>query len=200
MIEIMALVLLFFSPCQPDYAYSAGAGVTIFQIDARDPGHQQAVSQVLHCSAPQARSLVLAVSTTDELTQAIDLARMRRAKVINLSIGTTCDCVRAAIDRAVAADIAVIAAAGNGTPATYFPAAYPGVMSVAASDGPASPSWVTATGGYSSYATPKVAGLAARIRALRPSLTAQDTLNIISATLAGKEINPVAALRYAAVR
>ena len=66
-----------------------------------------------------------------------DVVEKRNARIINMSLGGTAlpNFMKEAIDRAVAADILVIASAGNnalvGNPVLY-PAAYPPVLSVAA--------------------------------------------------------------------
>jgi serine protease len=73
-----------------------------------------------------------------DVAEGIDFAREHGAKVINLSLGgdgnsTT---VRTAIDKAVAADITVVAAAGNeGRGTVSFPAALANVIAVGAIDG-----------------------------------------------------------------
>jgi serine protease len=64
-------------------------------------------------------------------------AQGRKVKVINLSLGgpDPSETAKAAIDRAVAAGIVVVAAAGNdGTQGVQYPAAYPNVIAVGATD------------------------------------------------------------------
>jgi subtilisin family serine protease len=91
------------------------------------------------------RLLILKAITNDgygsDLTvaRAIAIAIERGAQVINLSIGGPSDtaAIRNAIADAVAADIVVVAAAGNNTGAPLqrsYPAAYPGVIAVSAVD------------------------------------------------------------------
>jgi subtilisin family serine protease len=61
------------------------------------------------------------------IAEAIDYARIHGAQVINISIGGVAPCTleRAAIERAYADGIAVVAAAGNGNSAApFYPAAY----------------------------------------------------------------------------
>jgi len=74
-----------------------------------------------------------------EVAEGIDFAaRNSSVKVINLSLGGdgNSNTVRAAIDRAVAAGITVVAAAGNdGRGTVSFPAALPNVIAVGAIDG-----------------------------------------------------------------
>ena len=74
-----------------------------------------------------------------DVARGIDKAIAAGARVINMSIGTESDCytMYAAIQRAYAKDVLSVAAAGNefsdGNP-TEYPAAFPHVVSVAATD------------------------------------------------------------------
>jgi serine protease len=73
-----------------------------------------------------------------DVAEGIDFAREHGAKVINLSLGGdgNSNTVRTAVDRAVAAGITVVAAAGNeGRGTVSFPAALPNVIAVGAIDG-----------------------------------------------------------------
>lgn len=121
--------------------------------------------------------------------------------VINMSFGTTTDVatVRSLVVQASAAGILMIAAAGNdGDQTLHYPAAYPEVMSVGATDendvrssfsnygstidvmAPGSNIYSTLPEGNNTYgnkngtsmATPLVSGLAALVKAQFPSLTA----------------------------
>ncbi|MFI9330711.1 type VII secretion-associated serine protease mycosin [Kitasatospora sp. NPDC052868] len=98
--------------------------------------------------APKAKILPVKLSSSDaapdvqqsELRQAIRFAADHGAKVINMSLGGyagTDTEMRAAIKYAVSKDIVVVASAGNSgdkaSPVDY-PAAFPGVMAVAAVD------------------------------------------------------------------
>ena len=72
---------------------------------------------------------------SDNIAKAVDRAIARGAVVINLSLGADLhtDAERAAIGRAVAAGIVVVASAGNdGSLLPQFPAAYAGVLAVGA--------------------------------------------------------------------
>ncbi len=67
----------------------------------------------------------------------IDWARTHGAKVINLSLGGTFDdpVLADAVANAITSGIVVVAAAGNdGTDTVGFPASYPGVIAVGATD------------------------------------------------------------------
>jgi subtilisin family serine protease len=71
------------------------------------------------------------------IASAIDWLVVNRVRVINISIEGPDNFVLAhVIKRALAADVAIVAAAGNGGPAAApaFPAAYPGVIAVTAVD------------------------------------------------------------------
>jgi len=145
------------------------------------------------------------------VAQGIDDAITAGAKVINLSIGSVNDApvIKAAIERALAADINVVAAAGNNDQSpgkVVFPAAYPGVISVTAIDknnaiapfAQNNPGIdIVAPGieilstspfgnGYSieqgtSTAAPQVTATVALIRALRPDFSAQQTQELLLA-------------------
>lgn len=145
------------------------------------------------------------------VAQGIDDAISAGAKVINLSIGSVNDApaIKAAIERALAADIIVVAAAGNSerNPGeAVFPAAYPGVIAVSAIDkdnniAPFAQNNtridIVAPGvdivstspfgdGYSmeqgtSTAAPQVTATVALVRALRPELSAQQTQELLLA-------------------
>lgn len=74
---------------------------------------------------------------TTTVANAIDYAVARKANVINLSLGSSYDdpLVHEAVDRAIAAGITVVAAAGNdGCDCMLYPANYPEVLSVGALD------------------------------------------------------------------
>jgi type VII secretion-associated serine protease mycosin len=80
------------------------------------------------------------VDQTPTLVQAVDAAISAHVQIINISEDTTSDYppLRAAVARAVARNILVVASAGNegagGHLGTTYPAAYPGVLAVGASD------------------------------------------------------------------
>lgn len=133
-----------------------------------------------------------------DVAQGIVWAADRGADVINLSLGAREDdpVVRQALDYAFARDVVVVASAGNdGGTVPNYPAASPGVVSVAglADDGVnpavwsargaywvdvAAPgcNWVSPDGGAvrfcgTSSSAPLVAGIAALVRSARPAAT-----------------------------
>ncbi|MFG1941918.1 S8 family serine peptidase [Nonomuraea sp. NPDC048826] len=194
-------------------------------------GHGTAVSGIIgarylagvpfHGVAPDARVVMVKQSNKKEgdigkLVDAINHAVDARADVINVSVrASDHPGLRAAVQRALAADIVVVAAAGNisgpddeDVPA--YPASYDGVLSVggAAPDGrrvdssnAASPVGVVGPGidltapwpGRSykrglegtSYAAPYVAGTAALVRARFPRLNQEQVRRRIIATADG---------------
>lgn len=95
-------------------------------------------------AAPDARVLAVKVlgsdgtGTLDQVAAGIDHARNRGAEIINLSLGCegcTPDILEKAVDDAAEAGIFVVAAAGNGNTSTkHYPAAYPSVMAVGATN------------------------------------------------------------------
>jgi subtilisin family serine protease len=142
------------------------------------------------------------VGTDADIAAAITWAADHGADVLNLSLGGPGDspALRAAIDYAVARDVLVVAASGNeGSSRPQYPAAYPGVVAVGATDWSgnvtgfssygawldlvapgfaitsaypalgAEPAFASASG--TSFAAPFVAGIAALVRAQNPSWT-----------------------------
>ena len=134
-----------------------------------------------------------------DIAAGIDWARTHGAKVINLSLGGSADdpMLADAVQNAIAANVVVVAAAGNdGSEGVNFPAAYPGVIAVSATDHhgaltvvlelrladrrrprPASTSrrrrsaraTTTQTESGTSFSSPMVAGVAALVRSEHPS-------------------------------
>ncbi|HEX5206034.1 MAG TPA: S8 family serine peptidase, partial [Actinoplanes sp.] len=85
------------------------------------------------------RSKVMSVTPTEDpalLAKGIDWAIEHGAKVINMSFGQYSEsgAVRQAIEKAVAADVVLVAAAGNDHKTVAFPAALPGVLAVGSVD------------------------------------------------------------------
>jgi len=174
--------------------------------------------------APLARILSVKVNSGENgsstlLAQGIKDAALLGAKVINVSVQTGNSAVlRAAVQSALSKGAVIVAAGGNdgntvpGIPANgpFYPASYPGVLSVGAvgPDGSLAPysdqrSRVAVTapgesltsacpGGYqvgdlngTSYATAFVSGVAALVRARFPRLTGPQAVARIKATANG---------------
>ena len=143
------------------------------------------------------------VEVAEGIFYAADPAR-GAADVISMSLGGTCsDLWTDAVDYAFDQDVLMVAAAGNYTVVVVYPAAYPRVMAVGATDDRDQvPWWVPVIGRIDMYApgvrvpvaerfgsygkmtgtssaTPHVAGTAALLRGQNPSLTAREIRQII---------------------
>jgi len=220
----------------PDLASLAGADPDDLDPDgdADCVGHGTSVAGIIAAApvagisftgvAPAARILSIKISDSDEFAdnvtpEAIRDAVQLGASVINLSLATTADsaALRSAVDFALSSNVVVVAAAGNddqesGT-GPFYPAAYPGVLSVGAvtSDGALAsfsdthtPVSVTAPGvnitstypgtfpdAYdpaddgTSFSTAFVSGVVALVRAYYPQLDEAQVVARIEATADG---------------
>src|SRR5678816_2321433 len=117
------------------------AGTNLLGSGAAD--HGTFCAGILAVVAPDASIMPLRAfddnGNTDlfTLAKAIRYARRNGAQVLNMSFGTLTDAkvVREAIEYAKAGNVLLVASAGNNnTSAPQFPAAYPGVLAVAATD------------------------------------------------------------------
>jgi type VII secretion-associated serine protease mycosin len=224
----------------PQLAGRVDAGIDV--LDGHGPadtdciGHGTAVAAIIAAAplagsgfvgvAPAAR--ILPIRQTDAghegsasgLADGIRAAVDRGARVVNVSVTTSAPSRRLqqAVEYAAAKDVLIVAAAANdaqtGNPRTY-PAAYPGVLGVAAvgqddrradfsetgdfigvaapgvdvvTVGPGGPGEVLVRG--TSYAAPFVAGVAALIRSRHPTLTATQVRRRIEQTA----VHPAVAL------
>jgi thermitase len=151
--------------------------------------------------------------STVSIISAVDLAVDQGADVINLSLGTKSSdsLLQAAVDRAYNAGVVVVAAAGNKliskgeTDEPFYPAAYPQVIAVAASDSanivpvfsirgdyvdvaaPGVSIKSTFLSGYNimsgtSMAAPHVSGLAALMMSINPALTPAQIATALKTT------------------
>lgn len=195
-------------------------------------GHGTAVAAIIAASdirargvpfegvAPAATILSVKVSNEDTtsrilLAEGIRYAVLRGAQVINVSITSpSTPALRSAVEFALRSNVVIVAAGGNDGTATgtgpFYPASYPGVLSVGAVDSSGalaafsdrkSHVMVTAPGvnvtsafpgGYqqdslsgTSYAAPFVSGLAALVRSRYPWLSARQVVARIEATADG---------------
>ena len=195
-------------------------------------GHGTAVASIIAASdargrgipfygvAPAARILSVKVNTgetgtTALLAQGIRDAVADGAQVINVSVQTAADSptLRAAVLFALRRNVVVVAAAGNDNPGggvgPYYPASYPGVLSVGAVDetgtltsytdrktrvsvtAPGANIASAWPGGYNpasqgtSFAAAFVSGVAALVRAAYPRLPAAAVVRRIEATADG---------------
>ncbi len=199
-----------------------GHGTAVAAIIAAtdEPGTGRAFAGV----APGAHILSVKVQNGDKngntnvLAQAIRAAVDHGARVINVSIqaGQGSPVLLSAVRYALRRDVVVVAAAGNKTKVhgkydegPYYPASYPGVLSVGSLQPDGSPSSTTALysnagvaapgvditsawpGGYASglagtsFAAPFVAGVAALIRSAHPQLGQAQVVRRIEGTADG---------------
>ncbi len=170
--------------------------------------------------APAARILSVKVNAQDTgsnllLAEGIRDAVLLGAQVINVSVTSpSTPALQSAVELALRKNVVIVAAGGNDGTATgtgpFYPASYPGVLSVGAVDstGALAPfsdqkSHVSVTapgvnvtsafpGGYqqgdlsgTSYATAFVSGIVALLRSLEPQLPAQQVVARIEATADG---------------
>jgi len=124
-----------------DRGISLLAGTNLLGSGAAD--HGTFCAGILAVMAPGAS--IMPLRTFDDngntdlftLAKAIRYARRNGAQVLNMSFGTMTDAkvVREAIEYARAGNVLLVASAGNNnTSAPQYPAAYPGVLAVAATD------------------------------------------------------------------
>jgi type VII secretion-associated serine protease mycosin len=198
-----------------------GHGTAVASIIAARPQAGVAFSGV----APRARILSIKITNAETgISAGVTAAAVRRAvnlgaNVINLSLAApNTPALRSAVRFAQSRDVVVVAAAGNDSASSggasssrgpFYPAAYPGVLSVGAvaQDGSLAsfsdtrtPVTVTAPGvnvasaypgGYSlddsgtSFATAFVSGVAALVMAAHPKLSAARVVARIAATADG---------------
>ena len=213
-----------------DVADTVGHGTAVASVAAATADNRRGIAGVAW------RSSVLAVKVADRqgriygdaLAAGIRWSVDRGVDVINLSLGSSSDdrLVREAVADAVAADVVVVAAVSNSASSeAVYPAAYPGVVSVAATRGPglapfsdrgrfvdvAAPGVglkAAVPGGYArvdgtSFAAALVSGQAALVRAAMPSLRAERVRAIITGTARQVGVGPRAVDRvhvFASVR
>jgi membrane-anchored mycosin MYCP len=219
-----------------DYSPQLAGRVTEIDLTGQGPrdcvGHGTAVASIIAAAdargrgvpfygvAPAARILSVKVNTGDTgttrlLAQGIRDAVADGAQVINVSIQTAANspALRAAVAFALRRNAVVVAAAGNDNPGggtgPYYPASYPGVLSVGAVDetgtltsytdrktrvsvtAPGANIASAWPGGYNpasqgtSFAAAFVSGVAALVRAAYPRLTAAQVVRRIEATADG---------------
>jgi membrane-anchored mycosin MYCP len=215
----------------PDLAPAGGAAGAASDADC--VGHGTSVASIIAAApvagvsftgvAPAADILSIKITNSDTFpgqvtAQAIETAVEDGAQVINLSLATvSTPALAAAVQFAQAHDVVVVAAAGNDSPdgatGPFYPAAYPGVLSVGAVDQDGSlasfsdtrtPVSVTAPGAGvtaafpgsfpqtynpdsngTSFATAFASGVVALVRAAHPGLDQAQVVARITATADG---------------
>ncbi len=219
-----------------DYSPQLAGRVSAIDLTGQGPrdcvGHGTAVASLIAASdarargipfygvAPAARILSVKVNTGETgfsrlLAQGIRDAAIAGAQVINVSVQTAVSspALRSAVAFAQRRDAVVVAAAGNDNPGSgvgpYYPASYPGVLSVGAVDqagtltsytdrktrvsvtAPGANIASAWPGGYNpanqgtSFAAAFVSGVTALVRAAYPRLTAAQVVRRVEATADG---------------
>jgi subtilisin family serine protease len=185
-----------------------GSGISLSTLGLTGTGaagHGTFCAALIAVTAPDATIMPLRAfddngnSDLFTLAKAIRYARRNGAQVLNMSFGTLTDArvLREAINDARAGNVLLVASAGNNnTSSPQYPAAYPGVIAVAATDLLDRKTSFSNYGGYvfvdapgshiisalpdgrygiangTSFSAPMVAGMAAVIRSVRYSDTA----------------------------
>lgn len=201
----------------PDPDDDEGHGTHVGGIVAADGDNGEGVAGVCWRCTLLPIKVLGARGRGDDATVAhgIRLAVDQGARVIGMSLGGPEDtqALRDAVDYATSRNVLIVAASGNdgtrGTSASY-PAAYPSVMAVSATDRQDNVTWFSTTGDFvdiaapgsnilstfwskdrgntyvsasgTSEATPLVVGAAALVLSLRPELTAPQMAQILEAT------------------
>src|SRR6267142_2101148 len=135
------------------------------QVNQSGYSHGTLCAGIIHSIAPD--SMIMPLRAFDDagdsdvftILKAIDFAVANSAQVINMSFGMDTDSasIRSSIQAAVAAGITVVASDGNKNSGTFqFPAAYPGVLSVAATDNSDNKASFSNYGSYVTVSAPGV--------------------------------------------
>jgi subtilisin family serine protease len=208
--------------------------LTALPTQGRARGHGTFVAGVALLAAPEANILPVRVlnddgrGSTAQVAAGIRWAVKHGATIINLSLHTPTDTrtMREAVSFAQNKGVVLVAAYGNegkNLP-TAYPADYPGVISVMATDQQdrratfsnygrqgliaapgvnvisSYPTAMWAIGSGTSYATPLVAGEAALVRALKPGANPAQVQEIIQSTADVRRINGLNAVNAARSR
>jgi uncharacterized repeat protein (TIGR02543 family) len=147
------------------------------------------------------------------IADAIHYARMQGADIINMSLGTKSinTVTQSAVEQAIAEGIIIVGASGNdGDTSKYYPASYPGVISVASIDESLSMSSFSnfndavditapgssivstslnngyATGSGTSFAAPQIAGVLALMKSHFITMTSDQIISQIMSTAISK--------------
>lgn len=197
-----------FAPDSPDpLRDSEGHGTHVAGIIAARPGAGEGVAGVASARLLIVKIADASGRTgTSALVKGINYAIARRARIINISLGGGgySRLEQAAVDRAVRAGALVVTAAGNsGSALREYPGSYRQVLTVGAVDGQGRPLASSTTGPQVAVAAPGegilstlpggrfgqlsgtsmaaaiVSGVAARVWAARPALTASQVAGVI---------------------
>jgi len=140
-----------------DSAHGTAVSLLLVGRDVESGFSGVAPEAALHAAAIMRRNGDHEGTNTLMLAQALDWLAASRVRVINLSLGGPGDALMARIfEKLVRLPLVVVAAAGNGGPdaAPSFPAAYPGVIAVTATNAADEPYANANHGGYITIAAP----------------------------------------------
>lgn len=160
--------------------------------------HQFGMVNAFHRLFPNYPITTFLGRDVDEITAAIDAATACGAKVVNISAVTPGGKqLHDATDRAIAAGVLLVAAAGSNAKSGNAPGLYPGVLAMGAAEGPSYASVLKAQAYYTSDASIMAAATAMLMLDANPALTAITVTSILTSTAVNGVLSTPFAVQYA---